>query len=266
LFQQYAAVDSFSGNGSNTQYTLTRSANTKTAQVYLDGLLQDPNNDYSFSNTTLTFTTAPLSAEAILVYHTESSAGSPQLTSISGVDTFTGDNSTTVFTLTGSANTSTSFITVNGLVQRYTTDYALSGTTLTFVDAPPTGAAVQAWRLTGSLGVTYKTIRVSGQSDIVAGQADDILTFANGAGITNTTNATTDTVTIARSASTKPSLTSNGSNTIFTLSTSTTEDDILVHVDGMYYHPTEDYTVSGTTITFAAAPINSAEIRIRSMR
>jgi hypothetical protein len=266
LFQQYAAIDSFSGNGSNTGFTLTRSANTSTAQVYLDGLLQDPNNDYSFSNTTLTFTTAPLSAEAILVYHTESSLGNPHLTSISGVDTFAGDGSAALFTLTGTANSSTSFVTVNGLVQRYTTDYTLSGTTLTFVDAPPTGAAVQAWRLTGSLGVTYKTIQVSGQSDIVADQADDILTFANGAGITITTNAGTDTLTIAQSAITKQSLAGNGSNTIFTLSTSTTEDDLFVFVDGTYFHPTDDYTVSGTTITFASAPINSAEIRIRYMR
>ena len=266
LFQQYAAIDSFSGNGSNTGFTLTRSANTSTAQVYLDGLLQDPNNDYTFSNTTLTFTTAPLTSEAILVYHTESSSGNPHLTSISGIDTFAGDGTTTVFTLTGSANSSTSFITVNGLVQRYTTDYTLSGTTLTFVDAPPNGSAVQGLRLTGSLGVTYKTIQVSGQSDIVADQADDILTFANGAGIVITTNAGTDTLTIARAAITKQSLTGNGSNTIFTLSTSTTEDDILVHVDGLYFHPTDDYTVSGTTITFTAAPINSAEIRIRYMR
>lgn len=266
LFQQYAAIDSFSGNGSNTAFTLTRSANTNTAQVYLDGLLQDPNNDYTFSGSTLTFTTAPLSAEAILVYHTESSSGNPHLTSISGVDTFAGDGTTTGFTLTGTANSSTSFVTVNGLVQRYTTDYSLSGTTLTFVDAPPNGSAVQAWRLTGSLGVTYKTIQVSGQSDIVADQADDILTFANGAGITITTNASTDTLTIAQSAITKQSLTGNGSNTIFTLSTSTTEDDILVFVDGTYFHPTDDYTVSGTTITFASAPINSAEIRIRYLR
>lgn len=168
--------------------------------------------------------------------------------------------------MTGSANTSTSFITVNGLVQRYTTDYTLSGTTLTFVDAPPDGSAVQAWRLTGSLGVTYKTIQVSGQSDIVADQADDILTFANGAGITITTNAGTDTLTIAQSAITKQSLTGNGSNTVFTLDTSSTEDNILVFVDGMYFHPADDYTVSGTTLTFTAAPINSAEIRIRYMR
>ena len=116
------------------------------------------------------------------------------------------------------------------------------------------------------MGVTYKTIQVSGQSDIVADQADDILTFANGAGITITTNAGTDTLTIAKSAITKQSLTGNGSNTIFTLSTSTTEDDILVFVDGTYFHPTDDYTVSTTTLTFASAPINNAEIRIRYMR
>lgn len=43
----------------------------------------------------------------------------------------------------------------------------------------------------------FKTISVSGQSDIVADQGTDTLTIANGTGITVTTNALTDTITIA---------------------------------------------------------------------
>ncbi len=45
--------------------------------------------------------------------------------------------------------------------------------------------------------LTFKTIAVSGQSNIVADQAADTLTIAAGTGITLTTNATTDTLTIA---------------------------------------------------------------------
>ena len=45
----------------------------------------------------------------------------------------------------------------------------------------------------------FKTIAVAGQSDIVADIGTDTLTLANGTGITVTTNATTDTLTISNS-------------------------------------------------------------------
>ena len=47
--------------------------------------------------------------------------------------------------------------------------------------------------------VAFRTIAVSGQSDVVADSATDTLTLAAGSNITLTTNATTDTVTIAAS-------------------------------------------------------------------
>lgn len=47
----------------------------------------------------------------------------------------------------------------------------------------------------------FKTIAVSGQSDVVADSASDTLTLAAGSNITITTNAGTDTITIAASAS-----------------------------------------------------------------
>jgi hypothetical protein len=47
--------------------------------------------------------------------------------------------------------------------------------------------------------VAFKTITVSGQSDVVADSATDTLTLAAGSGITITTNAAADTITIAAS-------------------------------------------------------------------
>ena len=44
--------------------------------------------------------------------------------------------------------------------------------------------------------LSFKTISVSGQDDIVAEQAADTLTFAGGGDVTITTNASTDTITI----------------------------------------------------------------------
>jgi len=49
-------------------------------------------------------------------------------------------------------------------------------------------------------GAAFKTISVSGQSDIVADTADDTLTIVAGTGVTLTTNATTDTLTITNAA------------------------------------------------------------------
>lgn len=46
----------------------------------------------------------------------------------------------------------------------------------------------------------FKTIAVSGQSDVVADTTTDTLTFVNGDGITITTNATTDSITITAAA------------------------------------------------------------------
>ena len=59
------------------------------------------------------------------------------------------------------------------------------------------------------------------------------------------------------------SLTGNGSNTVFTLSQSTTQDNVLVHVDNVYHHPGDTYTVSNTDLTFTSPPSSGAAIRIR---
>jgi len=264
-FSQYGAIDSFTGNGSNTGYTLSRTANTSTATVYLDGLLQDPSTDFSISGTALTFTTAPLSGESILVYHVDSAATALPSAAITSSDTFTGDGTTTAFTLTATANSTTSFVTINGMLQRYTTDYSVTDLTLTFVDAPPSGASIQSLRLSGAIGASYKSVVANGVT-VTAPTSDAVLNLAAGSGVSLSANASTSTVTIAATAVTKQSLTGNGSNTIFTLSSSTFSDNILVFVDGTYFHPDEDYTVSGTTITFSSAPIASAEIRIRFIR
>ena len=51
----------------------------------------------------------------------------------------------------------------------------------------------------GTSQVAFKTVSVSGQSDVVADGTEDTLTLAEGSNVTITTNAGTDTVTIAAS-------------------------------------------------------------------
>ena len=69
-------------------------------------------------------------------------------------DTFSGTGSTTVYTMSvAPANTSSALVAVSGVLQDPST-YSVSGTTLTFSGAPPTG--------TGNISVRYLGIPASG--------------------------------------------------------------------------------------------------------
>jgi len=57
--------------------------------------------------------------------------------------TATGDGSTTGFTVTDGVTAAQCLITINGVVQTVTTDYTVSGTTLTFGTAPEASDAIQ---------------------------------------------------------------------------------------------------------------------------
>jgi len=62
---------------------------------------------------------------------------------------------------------------------------------------------------------------------------------------------------------TKNTATGDGSTTTLTIDSGRAVDDILVYVNGFLLTPTDDYTISGTTLTFATAPANNAEIVVR---
>ena len=62
---------------------------------------------------------------------------------------------------------------------------------------------------------------------------------------------------------TKGTFTGNGSSTTITINSGRAVDNILVFVNGICLVPTDDYTISGTTLTFATAPVNLAEITVR---
>jgi hypothetical protein len=62
---------------------------------------------------------------------------------------------------------------------------------------------------------------------------------------------------------TDKSNTGDGSDTTITVLNGYTVDDVLVFVNGICLVPTDDYTISGTTLTFATAPSSGAEIVLR---
>jgi hypothetical protein len=67
-------------------------------------------------------------------------------------------------------------------------------------------------------------------------------------------------------AYTSANFTGDGSDTTFTIDAGRAVNDVLVIVNGLTLVPTDDYTISGTTLTFATAPANLAEITVRYLR
>lgn len=57
--------------------------------------------------------------------------------------------------------------------------------------------------------------------------------------------------------------TGDGSTTTLTINSGRTVSDVIVDVNGVILTPTDDYTISGTTLTFSTAPASSAEITVR---
>jgi hypothetical protein len=88
-----------------------------------------------------------LASNGTSVYWTNAAASSA---SSATSETFAGNGSNTVFTLSSSvADQNNIIITVDGLVQVPNTNYSISNTTLTFTEAPPASATIEARTLYG---------------------------------------------------------------------------------------------------------------------
>ena len=100
---------------------------------------------------------------------------------------------------------------------------------------------------------SFETIAISGQSSVVAESATDTLNLVAGNNITLTTNASTDTITVASSGGSsqlvaqKNTFTGNGSTTAYTLTSAVADEArTQVYIDGVYQSK-DTYSTSGTT-------------------
>ena len=149
--------------------------------------------------------------------------------------TFTGDNTTTGFTLSTDPGVAQALLVmVDNVVQEPTENYTTSGTTLTFTSAPALNARIYV----RYLGLPYANASVP---------ADDSVTNAK-LNLTYTSNQ----------------YTGNNSTTAYTIPAGHTANSILVILDGLILPPS-DYSVSGTTLTFGSAPLLNQSIDIRYM-
>ncbi len=140
-------VQSFTGDGSTVSFALLDApSSTSLLQISIDGLLQEVSS-YSISGGNVVFSVAPP-----LNSNVEIRAFIQKAITVTNmnVDNFTGDGSTVAFALSANAELSNTIVHVNGVYQ-YKSSYSVSGSSLTFSEAPPLNSAVEVTNASGVL-------------------------------------------------------------------------------------------------------------------
>ena len=133
------SLNSYTGNGSTTAYTLSTSPIEDNTLVYIDGVYQNKTG-YAIVDNVLTFSSAPPNSSAIEI--TAATIAPVTASTEFKLSQFTGNGSTTVFTLSAQSPENNTNVYIDGVYQSKS-NYAVSGTTLTFSTAPPSGSAIE---------------------------------------------------------------------------------------------------------------------------
>ena len=112
---------------------------------------------------------------ALEVYNGSSFVNVGDDTAAITTQTFAGDNSTVAFTLSASATTASVIVSINGTVQAPTTAYAVSGTTMTFTEAPASGDSIEVRRISSLTTISEIT---NGLGDSISVDANGVAQFA----------------------------------------------------------------------------------------
>ena len=182
----------------------------------------------------------------------------------------TADGSTTTFTLNYTVGSSSSIlVSVSGVVQEPETAYNIStgGTKIVFSAAPESGENIFVIFLGVAFdsGTLLSTGTITGLTAETAVADDDlVLIYDTSAAALRKMTKANFAPSVSLTYAVNANLTGDGSTTGFTIGTSgRSQNDILVTVNGIVFHPSDDYTLSGTTLTFSTPPSASAEIRVR---
>jgi len=189
-------VRAYTGDGSDTTFTVSSGATVSNVLVFVNGVFQRPTTDYAVSGTTLTFGTAPVNNDVITIK--ELVEGKNTFMSSSVVRAFTGDGSDTTFTVSSGKTVSQFLVFLNGVFQRPTADFTYAGTTLTFGTAPANGDVITVKELAEGTGSALLTI-ADDSSTTTTLDAGESLKFTGSGGVT--TSLSGDTLTIAGAAS-----------------------------------------------------------------
>ena len=185
-------------DGVNTKFKITHDSGTHAKvtrasqlMISINGVLQQPHDSVSPSSgigiapdSVLVFSTAPATTDVVFGSILSTNLSSFEI-SDNDIDNFTGDNSTTDFTMSKSPPDARNIlVTLDGVVQ-YPSDtsttraYSVTENTISFVSAPGTGVAIQVRHIgfaggAGSGGVNLITSVFGRTGDIVLTNSDDI--------------------------------------------------------------------------------------------
>jgi hypothetical protein len=243
--------DIFIADGTQTTFTVTNTyGGQNSILVFVNGVPQWPGTNFTFTGSSLVFTSAPDLNAQVLVYGltpitNEITPGDGTVTakkiaaSAYSRDIFTGNGSQTSFNLSGDVGSLYApFVFVGGIIQDPITHYDISllttPQTITFTEAIPNGTEVT---------VIYGVVSVTGTP------SDGAITFAK----------------LAPSNFAYNVFTGTGSQTSFTMTqTVALPQQVIVTVAGVPQSPDgTSYTVSNTTLTFSSAPALGTKIVIR---
>ena len=225
------AKNTFAGDGSTTAFTLSTSMTSEDGLiVFIDGVYQ-ADNVYSVSGTTLTFATAPVNGRVIEVFQLEGGI----IGTAPSIDTMTGDGSDTTLSLSVTPTSENqTFVTIDGVVQHKDT-YAISGSTLTFSAAPPTGTKVECITFSNVSIATFQDadgdtkIQVEESTDEDTIRMDiagtEVLTLTNSA---MTLKGTTPTLTIGDAGEEDTKIVFDGNTYDFHVGLDDTYDALII--------------------------------------
>ena len=222
---QILSRDSFTGDGSTTTFTMSESASDASMlNVIVNGLMQDVSSYSVTNNTSLVFSEAPPRGANIEV---RSFVQVEVVSTELKTNEFSGNGSTTAFTLGSSAIKNNTFAYINGVYQ-FKSTYSVSGTTITFSTAPPLGSSIEVM----VAGFTTSIIGSPAADSVGTGQIQD--------NAVTTAKIANNAVTAAKIASVPISV---GITTVVTSASVTATVNTHVYV-----------SAAGRTITLPASP------------
>ena len=217
-------------------------ANAENLYVVLDNVVQEPDTSFvirenaSSQPRIIQFLGAVSSTAVIYVVHRgigsftmkppTGSVGADQLAAnlkSFTTDAFTGDGSTTAFTLTETPTVANSvMVFVDGILQKTSTNYSISGATLTFTSAPDASSEIEAKHM-GLRGVVRRGPDY--QYDAFTGDGSTVAFNLSNSGVPT--------------------------------------NSAFVFYNGVALKPTSDYSISGFVMTLTFAPVSASEIMVR---
>ena len=187
------------------------------------------------------------------------------------VQTFQGDNSTTVFTLVGSAANPESIyalkiVGTDGKLLIPFRDYTLSGNDITFTTAPAIGEVNVSFKdyynLVTKIDIASSTSDQIGYSIATSDDGSQVIIGAPSAD--DNSSILSDSGKVYIFERTVESYYGNGTNTVFVTNDAVLGNEIVT-VDGIVQSSGTNYTItSGNTFTFTSAPDNGSIVKIQS--